>query len=167
MPKAKFDLDVFLASLDGDRTISLYEKDEVVFTQGQPADAIFYIQSGKIKILVTSEQGKEAVVAMPGTGDFFGEGCLIGQPLRLASASAITECTITRIEKLAMMRVLQDEPLFAERFMHHLLTRNSRVEEDLIDQLFNSSERRLARLTTILFSAPIPSRRTCLIISTR
>ena len=97
MPKAKFDPDVFLASLDGDRTISLYEKDEVVFTQGQPADAIFYIQSGKIKILVTSEQGKEAVVAMPGTGDFFGEGCLIGQPLRLASASAITECTITRI----------------------------------------------------------------------
>ena len=141
---------MFLASLYGDRTISLYEKDEVVFTQGQPADAIFYIQSGKMKILVTSEQGKEAVVAMPGTGDFFGEGCLIGQPLRLASASAITECTITRIEKLAMMRVLQDEPLFAERFMHHLLTRNSRVEEDLIDQLFNSSEKRLARLLLLL-----------------
>ena len=150
MPKAKFDPDVFLASLDGDRTISHYEKDEVVFTQGQPADAIFYIQSGKIKILVTSEQGKEAVVAMPGRGDFFGEGCLIGQSLRLASASAITECTITRIEKLAMMRVLQDEPLFAERFMHHLLTRNSRVEEDLIDQLFNSSEKRLARLLLLL-----------------
>jgi CRP/FNR family cyclic AMP-dependent transcriptional regulator len=87
---------------------------------------------------------------MPGTGDFFGEGCLIGQPLRLASASAITECTITRIEKLAMMRVLQDEPLFAERFMYHLLTRNSRVEEDLIDQLFNSSEKRLARLLLLL-----------------
>jgi CRP/FNR family cyclic AMP-dependent transcriptional regulator len=150
MPKAKFDPDVFLASLDGDRTISHYEKDEVVFTQGQPADAIFYIQSGRIKILVTSEQGKEAVVAMPGTGDFFGEGCLIGQPLRLALASAITECTITRIEKAAMIRVVQQEPLFAEKFMHHLLTRNSRVEEDLVDQLFNSSEKRLARLLLLM-----------------
>ena len=124
--KAKFDPQVFLATLDGDRTISHYEKDAVVFTQGQPADAIFYIQSGKIKILVTSGEGKEAVVAMLGTGDFFGEGCLIGQPLRLASASAITECTITRIEKAAMIRVVQQEPLFAEKFMHHLLTRNTR-----------------------------------------
>jgi CRP-like cAMP-binding protein len=151
--KAKFDPEVFLATFDGDRTVSQYGKDEVVFEQGRPANAVFYIQSGKIKILVTSEQGKEAVVAILGTGDFFGEGCLIGQPLRLASALAITDCTITRIEKAAMIRVVQDEPLFAEKFMHHLLTRNSRVEEDLVDQLFNSSEKRLAR--------PVARSRTC------
>ena len=111
---------------------------------------MFYIRNGKIKILVTSEQGKEAVVAILGTGVFFGEGCLIGQPLRLATAMAITDCTIMRIGKAAMIRVLHDEPLFAQRFMHHLLTRNSRVEEDLVDQLFNSSEKRLARLLLLL-----------------
>jgi CRP/FNR family transcriptional regulator, cyclic AMP receptor protein len=149
-PKAEFDPQVFLATLDGGRTISNYRKDKVVFEQGQAADAVFYIQSGKIKILVTSEQGKEAVVGILATGDFFGEGCLLGQPLRLAAASAITECAIMRIEKSAMIRVIHNEPLFAERFMHHLLTRNSRVEEDLVDQLFNSSEKRLARLLLLM-----------------
>ena len=148
--KAQFDPEVFLATLDGGRSISPFGKDEVVFEQGQPADAVFYIRNGKIKILVTSEQGKEAVVAILGTGVFFGEGCLIGQPLRLATAMAITDRTIMRIGKAAMIRVLQDEPLFAQRFMHHLLTRNSRVEEDLVDQLFNSSEKRLARLLLLL-----------------
>jgi CRP/FNR family transcriptional regulator, cyclic AMP receptor protein len=148
--KAKFDPEVFLATLDGGRTISHYQKDGVVFEQGQPADAVFYIQRGKLKILVTSEQGKEAVIAILETGDFFGEGCLIGQPLRLATATAITDCTIMRIGKAAMIRVMQDEPLFAQKFMHHLLTRNSRVEEDLVDQLFNSSEKRLARLLLLL-----------------
>ncbi len=147
---AKFDPNVFLATLDGGRSISSFKKDGVVFEQGAPADAVLYIQKGQIKILVTSEQGKEAVVAILGTGDFFGEGCLIGQLLRLASAVAVTDCTIMRIEKSAMVRVLQQEHLFAERFMQHLLTRNSRVEEDLIDQLFNSSEKRLARLLLLL-----------------
>jgi CRP/FNR family transcriptional regulator, cyclic AMP receptor protein len=148
--KAKFDPQVFLATLDGGRTISALGTDEVVFEQGQAADAVFYIQSGKIKIVVASEQGKEAVVAILATGDFFGEGCLIGQPLRLATARTITDCAIMRIEKAAMIRVVQKEPLFAERFMRHLLMRNSRVEEDLVDQLFNSSEKRLARLLLLL-----------------
>jgi CRP/FNR family transcriptional regulator, cyclic AMP receptor protein len=148
--KAKFDPNVFLATLDGGRSLSSFKTDGVVFEQGTPANAVLYIQKGKIKILITSEQGKEAVVAILGTGDFFGEGCLIGQPLRLASAVAVTDCTIMRIEKSAMVRVLQEEPRFAERFMLHLLARNSRVEEDLVDQLFNSSEKRLARLLLLL-----------------
>ena len=148
--KAKFDPNVFLATLDGGRSISSFKTDGVVFEQGTPANAVLYIQKGKIKILVISEQGKEAVVAILGTGDFFGEGCLIGQPLRLASAVAVTDCTIMRIEKSAMVRVLQREPRFADKFMLHLLTRNSRVEEDLVDQLFNSSEKRLARILLLL-----------------
>ena len=148
--RGKFDPELFLATIDGGRTISPYGKDEVVFDQGRAADAVFYIRNGQIKIAVTSEQGKEAVVAILGTGDFFGEGCLIGQPLRLASAVAVTDCTIMRIEKSAMVRVLQREPRFAEKFMLHLLTRNSRVEEDLVDQLFNSSEKRLARILLLL-----------------
>ena len=145
-----FDPKVFLATTNGGRTIAKYEKGAVVFTQAQPADAVFYIQQGKVKIAVTSDQGKEAVVALLGTGDFFGEGCLIGQPLRLASATAMTECMIMRVDKPTMIRVLRDEPLFSEKFMSHLLTRNSRVEEDLVDQLFNSSEKRLARVLLLL-----------------
>jgi len=148
--KPVFDPDAFLATLDGGRSTSSLKKDRVVFEQGAPANAVLYIQKGKIKILVTSEQGKEAVVAILDAGDFFGEGCLIGQPLRLASAVAVTDCTIVRIEKTAMVRVLHEEPRFAEKFMHHLLTRNSRVDEDLVDQLFNSSEKRLARLLLLL-----------------
>jgi CRP-like cAMP-binding protein len=148
--RGQFDPELFLATIDGGRTISPYGKDEIVFDQGRAADAVFYIRTGQIKIAVTSEQGKEAVVAILGTGDFFGEGCLIGQPLRLATARAIADCTIVRIVKAAMVSVLKDEPLFAQKFTLHLLARNSRVEEDLIDQLFNSSEKRLARVLLLL-----------------
>jgi CRP-like cAMP-binding protein len=147
---SSFDPNGFLATVDGGRTISVYEKGDVVFAQAQPADAIFYLQKGKVKIAVTSDQGKEAVVAILGVNDFLGEGCLIGQPLRLATATAMTECSIMRIDKKSMVRVLHEQPLFAERFMSHLLHRNARVEEDLVDQLFNSSEKRLARTLLIL-----------------
>ena len=143
--KPAFDLEAFLATADGGRTIASYAKGGTVFAQAEPADAVFYIQNGKVKIAVTSDQGKEAIVAILGTSDFFGEGCLIGQPLRLAAATAMTECTIMRVDKPTMVRVIHDEPAFAERFMAHLLTRTSRVEEDLVDHLFNSSEKRLAR----------------------
>jgi CRP/FNR family transcriptional regulator, cyclic AMP receptor protein len=148
--KPAFDLEAFLATADGGRTIASYAKGGTVFAQAEPADAVFYIQNGKVKIAVTSDQGKEAIVAILGTGDFFGEGCLIGQPLRLAAATAMTECTIMRVDKPTMVRVIHDEPAFAERFMAHLLTRTSRVEEDLVDHLFNSSEKRLARLLLLL-----------------
>jgi CRP-like cAMP-binding protein len=148
--KPAFDLEAFLATADGGRTIASYAKGGTVFAQAEPADAVFYIQNGKVKIAVTSGQGKEAIVAILGTGDFFGEGCLIGQPLRLAAATAMTECTIMRVDKPTMVRVIHDEPAFAERFMAHLLTRTSRVEEDLVDHLFNSSEKRLARLLLLL-----------------
>ena len=148
--KPAFDLEAFLATADGGRTIASYAKGGTVFAQAEPADAVFYIQNGKVKIAVTSDQGKEAIVAILGTSDFFGEGCLIGQPLRLAAATAMTECTIMRVDKPTMVRVIHDEPAFAERFMAHLLTRTSRVEEDLVDHLFNSSEKRLARLLLLL-----------------
>src|SRR3984893_14648705 len=150
--KAKkfFDADVFLATADGGRTVSQYEKGVPVFAQGQPADAVFYIQKGKVKLTVTSDHGKEAVLAILETGDFFGEGCLIGQPLRLAAATAMTESSIMRVEKPAMIRIFRTEVSFAEKFMAHLVTRNSRVEADLVDQLFNSSEKRLARLLLLL-----------------
>jgi CRP/FNR family cyclic AMP-dependent transcriptional regulator len=148
--KPPFDPNVFLATVDGGRTVAPYATGQVVFAQADPADAVFYIREGKVKIAVTSEQGKEAIVAILGTGDFFGEGCLIGQPLRLAAATTMTECKIMRVDKPAMVRVIHAEPLFAERFMSHLMTRNSRVEEDLVDQLFNSSEKRLARVLLLL-----------------
>jgi CRP/FNR family cyclic AMP-dependent transcriptional regulator len=130
--------------------VSDLRKDEVVFRQSAAADAVFYIQKGKIKIVVASQQGKEAVVGVMNPGEFFGEGCLIGQPLRLATAKAMTESQVVRVSKAEMMRVIHDEPSFAELFMTHLLTRNSRVEEDLVDQLFNSSEKRLARTLLLL-----------------
>jgi len=149
-PKAVFDPELFLATVDCGRTRMDYAKGGVVFAQGDPADAVYYIQKGKVKIVVATEQGKEAVVAILGAGDFFGEGCLIGQPLRLATTSTLTDCEIMRVDKPTMVRVLHDEPLFGERFMAHLLRRNSRVEEDLVDQLFNSSEKRLARVLLLL-----------------
>jgi CRP-like cAMP-binding protein len=148
--KPVFDPKTFLAKADGGRTISKYQKDQIVFSQGEMADAVFYIQQGKIKITVVSEQGKEAVVAILGTGDFFGEGCLAGQSLRMATVTAIMECEIMRLEKAAIIRVLHEEPAFSEMFMSHLLTRNIRVEADLVDQLFNSSEKRLARALLLL-----------------
>ena len=145
-----FDPEAFLSKTGRGTTKSTYEEDQVIFSQGKAADSIFYISNGKVKLTVLSEQGKEAVVAILGPGDFFGEGCLAGQPLRMATAATMTECSITRLEKDAMIRVLHDEPEFAEKFMSHLLTRNIRVEADLVDQLFNSSEKRLARMLLIL-----------------
>ena len=150
--KAEFTFDpkAFLATVGPGHTVSDLRKNEVVFLQSAAADAVFYIQKGKIKIVVSSEQGTEAVVGVMGPGEFFGEGCLIGQPLRLATAKAMTESQVVRVSKAEMVRVLHAEPRFAELFMTHLLTRNSRVEEDLVDQLFNSSEKRLARTLLLL-----------------
>ena len=148
--KPAFDLQAFLAKANGGRTISKYRKDQTVFSQGEEADAVFYIQQGKIKITVVSELGKEAVVAILVTGDFFGEGCLVGQSLRMATVTAMMECEIMRLEKAAIIRVLHEEPAFSELFMSHLLTRTIRVEVDLVDQLFNSSEKRLARALLLL-----------------
>jgi CRP/FNR family transcriptional regulator, cyclic AMP receptor protein len=145
-----FDPKEFLATVDGGRSISRYRKNEKVFSQGSPADAVFYIQKGKVKITVISEQGKEAVVAVLGPDEFCGEGCLTGQPVRLATATAITECEIMRLDKVVMVRVLHEEPAFSEMFVSHLLARTIRVEADLVDQLFNSSEKRLARALLLL-----------------
>lgn len=145
-----FDPKAFLATVSRGRTVSDYQKEDVIFLQSSPADAVFYVQKGKIKIVVASKQGKEAVIAILGPGDFFGEGCLIGQPLRLATARAMVESEVMRVGKTEMVRVLHAEPAFGELFMAHLLTRNSRIEEDLVDQLFNSSEKRLARTLLIL-----------------
>ena len=145
-----FDPKAFLATVNHGRTISKYAKDAIVFAQAGPADAVFYVQSGRIKLVVESEQGKEAVVALLGPGEFFGEGCLIGQPLRLATARAMAESEVMRVGKAEMIRVLHSEPSFGELFTAHLLTRNSRVEADLVDQLFNSSEKRLARTLLML-----------------
>jgi CRP/FNR family cyclic AMP-dependent transcriptional regulator len=149
-PASAFDPKVFLATVNHGRTVSRYAKDAVVFQQGGPADAVFYVQKGRIKLVVESDEGKEAVVAILGPGEFFGEGCLIGQPLRLATARAMVECEIMRVRKAEMIRVLHDEPSFGELFTAHLLTRNMRVEADLVDQLFNSSEKRLARTLLML-----------------
>jgi CRP/FNR family transcriptional regulator, cyclic AMP receptor protein len=127
-----------------------YRKNQTVFSQGEPADAVFYIESGKLKVTVLSEQGKEAVVAIHEKGDFFGEGCLTGQPRRLATVVAMTESVVMRLDKAAMVRVLHDEPDFSAMFLAYILARNARVEEDLVDQLFNSSEKRLARLLLLM-----------------
>jgi CRP-like cAMP-binding protein len=145
-----FDPTAFLATVNSGRTTSRYTEGGVIFSQAGPADSVFYIRKGRIKIVVESEQGKEAVIAILGQGEFFGEGCLIGQPLRLATARAMVESEVMRLGKAEMIRVLHDEPSFGELFMAHLLTRNSRVEADLVDQLFNSSEKRLARTLLML-----------------
>ena len=147
---ATFDPKVFLATVSQGRTIATYAKDDVIFRQGSPAHAVFYIRRGNIKIMVTSQHGREAVVAIHKQGEFFGEGCLIGQPLRLATAKAVGKCEVMRVDKTEMICVLRAEPAFNELFMAHLLTRNSRVEEDLVDQRFNSSEKRLARTLLLL-----------------
>ena len=127
-----------------------YQPGEAVFLQGDRADAVFYIQKGKVQVTIVSEQGKEAVIAMLGSGEFFGEGCLAGQPLHIATATATVESTIARIDKSTMIRVLREEPTLSQLFMSFLLTRNIQVEADLVDQLFNSSEKRLARLLLLL-----------------
>jgi len=148
--KLPFDPKAFLSKVNGGRAVSDYRKDQIVFRQGDPSDAVFYIQSGKVKKTVVSEQGKEAVVAILEAGDFFGEGCLAGEALRLSTVSALTKSVIVRISKGDITRVIHEEPAFAELFIAHLLARNSRVEEDLVDQLFNSSEKRLARTLLLL-----------------
>jgi len=145
-----FDPKAFLSKVGEGRVILRYQKNRIIFSQGDSAEAIYYVQKGKVKLTVVSSRGKEAVIAMVAANDFFGEGCLVGQPLRIATASAISECVIMRIEKQAMIRVIHDEPAFSEVFIAYLLSRNLRVEEDLIDQLFNSSEKRLARILLLL-----------------
>ena len=148
--KKLFDPKEFLATVGEGKTISKYRKKQTIFSQGQVADAVFYIQEGKVNLTVISEQGKEAVVAILEPGQFFGEGCLNGHPLRLGTTRAIDECMITRLEKAIMIATIHNEPVFSELFMAYLLSRNGRIEEDLIDQLFNSSEKRLARLLLLL-----------------
>jgi CRP/FNR family transcriptional regulator, cyclic AMP receptor protein len=145
-----FDPKAFLAKVGVGQTIREYRKDQTVFTQGDLADAVFYIQGGQVKLTIISQHGKEAVVAFPKSGDFFGEGCMAGQPRRLMTVTALTDCVIVRLEKAAIVRILHEEPSFSELFIAHLLARNIRVEEDLVDQLFNSSEKRLARVLLIL-----------------
>jgi len=145
-----FDPKAFLSKVGAGKTILGFEKNQHIFEQGDVADAVFYIQKGNVKLTVLSEHGKEAVVGILEPGQFFGEGCLNGHPLRIATTTAMEECLITSITKEAMTAALHSEPKFSELFMAYLLTRNSRVEEDLIDQLFNSSEKRLARLLLLL-----------------
>jgi CRP-like cAMP-binding protein len=148
--RPSFDPAIFLATAAVGRDISKYSKKEVIFAQGDAADAVFYIKKGRVKVAVVSKQGKEAIVALLGADEFVGEGCLIGQPKRLATASAMTECELMRVEKSEIQRVIHDEPAFTKMFVAHILERNARVEEDLVDQLFNSTEKRLARLLLLL-----------------
>jgi CRP/FNR family cyclic AMP-dependent transcriptional regulator len=148
--KLPFDLKVFLTKADGGRTISKYRTNQIVFSQGDPADSAFYIHHGKVKVSIASEQGKEAVIAILGPNEFCGESCLTGQPRRVATATAMTECVVMRLAKATIIRVLHDEPAFSEMFVSHLLARTMRVEADLVDQLFNSSEKRLARALLLL-----------------
>jgi CRP-like cAMP-binding protein len=149
-PSRAFDPAVFLATTGLGRDISTHSKKEVIFAQGQEADAVFYIKKGKVKVAVVSKDGKEAIVALLGPDEFVGEGCLIGQPKRLATASAMTECETMRVAKTEIQRLLHEEPAFSQMFVSHILTRNARIEEDLVDQLFNSTEKRLARLLLLL-----------------
>jgi CRP/FNR family cyclic AMP-dependent transcriptional regulator len=147
-----FDPKVFLGldKFGEGRTIAHCDKNQIVFAQGDPANAIFYLQKGRVKLTVVSHTGKEAVVAILGRGDFFGEGCLARQALRMSTATAMDECSIMRLEKARMIRLLHEEPAFSEVFVAHLLSRSIRVEEDLVDQLFNSSEKRLARVLLLM-----------------
>jgi CRP/FNR family cyclic AMP-dependent transcriptional regulator len=148
--KPPFDPKVLLRKANGGRTNAEYRTGESLFVQGDPADAILYIKKGNVKLTVVSKQGKEAVVAILKDGDFFGEGCLAGQRLRMATAVTLSECSVMRLEKAAVVKLLHDEPSFAELFVAHLLSRNIKFEEDLVDQLFNSSEKRLARVLLLL-----------------
>jgi len=150
MEKETFDPKRFLANVGSGKTILEFQKNQNLFVQGDVADTVFYLQSGKVKLTVLSEQGKEAVIGILEPGQFFGEGCMNGHPLRIATTTAMEDSIVTAITKEAMIAALHDEPKFAELFLAYLLTRNSRIEEDLIDQLFNSSERRLARLLLLL-----------------
>jgi CRP-like cAMP-binding protein len=146
----RFDPATFLETVASGGTVATYPTKQVIFMQGDSANAVFYIKKGKVKVTVISKAGKEAVVAIRGQDEFLGEGCLIGQPKRLATASAMTECVTMRVEKMEIMRVLREEPDFSRMFVAHILARTARVEEDLVDQLFNSTEKRLARLLLLL-----------------
>jgi CRP/FNR family transcriptional regulator, cyclic AMP receptor protein len=148
--KMEFDPKIFLGKVGEGRSIGKYRKDAVIFSQGDPAEAVFYIQKGKVKLIVLSPQGKEAVVAILGVNDFFGEGCLAGQRHRIATVVAMTDSVIVRLNKSSIVGVIHREPAFSEMFIAHLLSRTIRVEADLVDQLFNSSEKRLARLLLLL-----------------
>ena len=149
-PQPDFDAKAFLESTGAARRVVTYPRGKKVFVQGQPSDAVMYIQKGSIKISVLSRTGKEAVVAMLGPGDFFGEGALTGQPIRIGTATATSPTTVLIIDKAAMLRLLRDEPTFSERFISYMLARNLRIEADLVDHLFNSSEKRLARALLLL-----------------
>jgi CRP/FNR family cyclic AMP-dependent transcriptional regulator len=148
--RSKFDLKTFLSTIDVGRRIAAFPKKQAIFVQGDSSDAVFYIQKGRVKLTVVSNSGKEATIGILNEGDFFGEGCLTGQSLRLCSANAMTHCSVMRIEKKSMLEVLHREHSFSDMFVAYLLTRNIRYEEDLIDQLFNSSEKRLARKLLLL-----------------
>jgi CRP/FNR family cyclic AMP-dependent transcriptional regulator len=148
--KSAIDPKALLAAVGEGRTTRDYRSNQAVFAQGEPSDAVFFVHRGKVKLTVLSQQGKQAVTALLGPGDFFGEGCLAGQPLRMATATAMTESSIERLAKSTMIRTLHQDAVFAEAFTAYLLLRNIRMEEDLVDQLFNSSEKRLARLLLLL-----------------
>jgi CRP-like cAMP-binding protein len=148
--RLSFNPKTFLAKVGDGRSVGKYAHGQVIFSQGSPADAVFFIQKGKVKVTVVSEQGKEAVVAILGANDFFGEGCLAGQTLRMATVIAMADSVVMRLEKAAILHVIHDEPTFSEVFIAHLLSRSIRTEADLVDQLFNSSEKRLARLLLLL-----------------
>jgi CRP-like cAMP-binding protein len=153
MPKKsgkRFDPIAFLKTEAKGRVISTYPKKRVIFAQGDAAVSVHYIQSGKVKVTVVSPGGKEAVVGILGADEFVGEGCLIGQPKRLATATAMTECVTMQVEKNAILQVLKDETTFSQMFVSHVLARNARIEEDLVDQLFNSTEKRLARVLLLM-----------------
>jgi CRP/FNR family cyclic AMP-dependent transcriptional regulator len=147
---SQFDPKTFLSTIDGGRKIVAFAKKQTIFSQGESSDAVFYIQKGKVRLAVVSKNGKEATIGILNEGDFFGEGCLTGQPLRLCSAAAMSDCYVMQIDKKSMMEVLHQEHAFSDIFVAYLLTRNIRYEEDLVDQLFNSSEKRLARILLLL-----------------
>jgi len=146
----KFDLNKFLSTIDGGRTIAGFARKQPIFNQGDSADSVFYVQGGKVKLTVVAASGKEATIRILDEGDFFGEGCLTGQPLRMCTATAMTDCTVMRIDQKSMMDVIHREHAFSDMFVTYLLTQNIRYEEDLVDQLFNSSEKRLARILLLL-----------------
>ena len=149
-PTSSFDPKSFLATVGGGKTLLKCRKNQILFSQGDAADSVFYILQGKVKLTVVSPKGKEAVVAILDGTNFFGEACLAGQRVRMATAISLEASTIARIDKASMIEVLHDEPTFSELFLSHLLSRNMRIEEDLVDQLFNSSEKRLARVLLLL-----------------
>ena len=147
---SKFDPKTFLSTLNGGRKIEAFSKKQTIFAQGDSSDAVFYVKEGKVKLTVVSENGKEATIGILDEGDFFGEGCLTGQRLRLCSATAMSDCSVMKIDKKSMIEVLHREHEFSDMFVAYLLARNIRYEEDLVDQLFNSSEKRLARILLLL-----------------